>query len=505
MNETDKSLLSTGIPELDTILGGGLAADRLYLIEGSPGTGKTTMALQFLLEGIKNGEPGLYVTLSETKPELIAVAQSHGWSLDGLEIYELIDPSDSLEVDAQYTMFEPSEIELGKTIRGVLEKVSEIKPRRVALDSLSEMRLLAQSPLRYRRQILALKQFFVGRDCTVLLLDDKTSHEEDQQLQSIAHGVISLTHVLSDYGGERRRLRVIEYRGQRFEGGSHDFHLGRGGIQVFPRKGLIQPPQPASLTPLASGNSSLDSLLGDGLMPGTSTLLLGPAGVGKSSCATLYAVSAARRGERAVIFIFDESREALLKRSKGLGMDLDEYLDAGLLTIYQLDPGEVAPGEFAHIVREAVRPDVNGIPASVVVIDSLNGYLNSMPNERYLTIQMHELLKHLGHCRVVTFLVVAQHGMLGQSMLTPVDTSYLADAVILFRYFEAGGSIHQAISVVKKRTGGHERTIRELRMNDGEIRIGPPLKNFHGILAGTPTFTGASEDLMRIGADDTLD
>lgn len=501
MIDIDQPLLSTGVVQLDRVLGGGLTADRLYLVEGSPGTGKTTLALQFLLEGLKNGERGLYVTLSETKPELISVAKSHGWSLDGLDIYELVDPSDSLESDSQYTMFEPSEVELGRTIRGVLDQVSRVKPRRVALDSLSEMRLLAQSPLRYRRQILALKQFFVGRDCTVLMLDDKTSHDEDQQLQSIAHGVISLTHVLSDFGGERRRLRVIKYRGRQYESGNHDFQLNRGGITVFPRTGSICNVKETPGNALLSGNDSLDSLLGDGLMPGTSTLLMGPAGVGKSSCATLYAVSAARRGERAVIFIFDESREALLRRSEGLGMDLTEYLDSGLISIHQLNPGDVVPGEFAHRVREAVSPNETGIPASVVVIDSLNGYLNSMPNERYLTIQMHELLKHLGNCNVVTFLVVAQHGMLGHSMATPIDTSYLADTVILFRYFEAAGEIRQAISVVKKRTGGHERTIREFRMRAGEIMVGPPLRQFQGILGGTPRFVGDDADLLKINSD----
>ena len=492
----DRDCLSTGIAQLDTILGGGLTRNRLYLVEGLPGTGKTTLALQFLMEGVRHGQPGLYVTLSETKAELEAVAKSHGWSLEGIHIYELVDPDHSLEADSQYTMFEPSEVELGATMKGMLRQLEALKPQRLALDSLSEMRLLAQSALLYRRQILALKQYFVGRECTVLLLDDKTTHDEDQQLHSIAHGVIGLEHVLSDYGGERRKLRVMKYRGRQFEGGYHDFHIDRGGLRVFSRRAWMADAHEGSTQPLLSGNASLDALLGDGLSAGTSTLLLGPAGVGKSSCATLYAISAAKRGERAAFFIFDERRDSLLERSAGLGMDLTDYLEQGSIVIHQLDPGDLSPGEFAHAVREAVRPDADGNQATVVVIDSLNGYLNAMPNERYLTVQMHELLKYLGACGVVTFLVVAQHGMLGHTMASPVDTSYLADAVVLFRYFEAGGEIRQAISVVKKRTGSHERTIREFRMKDGRIEVGEPLREFRGVLAGTPSFVGQSSDLL---------
>lgn len=487
---------STGIVELDNVLGGGLAQNRLYLIEGDPGTGKTTIGLQFLLEGVRLGEPTLYVTLSETKDELIAVAESHGWSCDAIDIYELIDPSEELDSESQYTMFEPSEIELSQTVRRVLAEVERIKPRRVVFDSLSEMRLLAQSPLRYRRQILALKQFFVGRDCTVILLDDMTA-SNDQQLQSIAHGVIRLEHLLGEFGGERRRLRVMKYRGREFQGGTHDMRLVRGGVQLFPRKSDQVEQVKRKKTLQTSGNTALDTLLGNGLPAGSSTLLLGPAGVGKSSCGTLYALSAAQRGERAILFLFEESTESLITRSLGLGMDLQPHIDAGRIEIYQLDAGELSPGEFSHNVRAAVKGEEGQALATVVMIDSINGYLNSMPHERFLVVQMRELLKQLGEMQVVTFLVVAQHGMLGQSVGSPVDASYLTDNVILFRYFEAQGEIRKAISVVKKRSGGHENTIREYSMAKGQILVGEPLREFQGVLTGVPKYQGDQANLSR--------
>ncbi|TWU17574.1 Circadian clock protein kinase KaiC [Novipirellula galeiformis] len=489
--------ISTGIASLDVIMNGGLTENRLYLIEGSPGTGKTTLSMQFLLDGVRKGETGLYVTLSETKRELEGIARSHGWSLDGIEIYELVDPSESIESQAQYTMFEPSEIELGSTIQGVLKKVKDLNPSRVVLDSLSEMRLLSQGPLRYRRQILALKQFFVGRNCTTLMLDDHGGSESDQQLQSIAHGVIRLEQLLSDYGGERRRLRIIKHRGCDFIGGTHDVQLTRGGMKVFPRKTFEPVDGIVSEQQRSSGNEALDELLGGGLMAGTSALLLGPAGVGKSSTVTQYAVAAAERGERAVFFQFEESRHALMSRSKGLGLDLQKYIDAGLIAIHHLTPGEVTPSEFADCIRKAVEPDDQGRAVSVVSIDSLNGYLNSMPHEKFLTIQLHDLLQYLGRRGIVTLVVVAQHGMLGQSMQTPVDTSYLADSVILFRYFEAAGEIRQAISVVKKRTGSHERTIREFKLSDHGLVVGPPLREFRGVLAGTPEYVGDQQRLLQ--------
>lgn len=494
--------ISTGNATLDEILGGGLTANRIYLLDGHPGTGKTTAAMQFLLDGQAKGERGLYVSLSETKEELLAIGASHGWSLEGIHIHELVDPIESLNAESQYTMFQPSEVEMADTTRKMLDEVERLAPRRVVLDSLSELRLLAQNPLRYRRQVLALKQYFVGRDCTAIFLDDKTTPDNDLQLQSIAHGVISLDRMAADYGKERRRLRVVKFRGRKFIGGWHDFDIQRGGLSIYSRIGAAIRERPAARTTrLQSGNASLDELLGDGIEPGTSTLMLGPAGVGKSSCATLFASTACARGERAIMYTFDESQATLIRRSAGLGMDLEKYLKDGLLEIHQVNPGEISPGQFADTVRQAVQPGPDGHRASVVVIDSLNGYLNSMPEERFLQMQMHELLAYLGSCGVATFLVVAQHGMLGTSMQTPVDASYLADTVLLFRYFEAQGAIRQAISVVKKRDGRHERSIREFHMQDGTIRVGPPLRNFHGILAGTPTFTGNVEDLISRGTD----
>jgi circadian clock protein KaiC len=394
-------------------------------------------------------------------------------------------------------MFHPSEVELGTTTRGVLDFVEKHKPRRIAFDSLSELRLLAQNPLRYRRQILALKQFFAGRDCTVLLLDDRTTLSEDLQVHSIAHGVISLESIPSEYGDERRRLRIKKLRGRQYMAGYHDFEIVPGGLSIYPRKALAPSVPHDHAEYLLSGNESLDQLLGDGISPGTSALLLGPAGTGKSSCAALYAISAAKRGERAAIFTFDESVDTLLERAHGLGMDLATHVESGRIAIKKIDPGEVSPGEFAHMVREASKDRDEEGRLSLVVIDSLNGYLASMPEERFLTMQLHELLSYLSASGIVTFLVVTQHGMLGSTMSSPVDASYLADAVILFRYFEANGEIRQAISIVKKRSGGHERTIREFSMRGGRIAVGEPLREFQGILSGIPTYLGAPAQLME--------
>lgn len=487
-------LSPTGIIGLDDVLGGGLTPNRVYLVEGDPGSGKTTLAIQYLMEGVRTGETGVYVTLSETKQELLAVAASHGWSLDGFDIVELVPQEQELDPENQYTMFQPSEIQLGETTRSILTAVEKIKPKRVVIDSLSELRLLAQSPLRYRRQILALKQYFAGRECTVLMLDDKTSELHDLQLQSIAHGVLTLEHLAPEFGAERRRLRITKLRGQRFRGGLHDFNIATGGLEVFPRliaaeHSEIRPPQM-----LKGDIKELDELLGGGLEMGTSTLLIGPAGSGKSSVAISYARAAAAQEQRAALFAFDERIEVLLRRVEGLGMDLRPLLNSGLLTIQQIDPAELSPGEFAHIVRAAVEGTDGYQPAKVVAIDSLNGYLHAMPEERFLTAQLHELLTYLGHKGVVTFLVLAQHGMLG-NMQSPVDTTYLADNVILFRYFEANGQVRQAISVVKKRSGKHERTIRELKF-EGAIKVGEPLKDFQGVLTGTPMFKGEFGKLL---------
>jgi circadian clock protein KaiC len=475
-------LSATGVPGLDSILGGGFTPNRLYLVEGDPGSGKTTLALLYLLEGARLEEPSLYVTLSETKEEVLAVARSHGWSLDPIHICELVASEESLTPDSQYTMYHPSETELGETTRKVLKQVEQIKPRRVVFDSLSELRLLAQNPLRYRRQILALKQFFTGRQCTVLLLDDGTADQDDVQVRSIAHGVLSLEQLSPEYGAERRRIKVVKLRGKKYRGGYHDFIIRRGGLDVFPRLVAAEHHQRFPREVLKSGIGPLDALLGGGLDRGTSTLIMGPAGSGKSSVAIQYVAAAAARDECVGMYLFDESRNTLLTRAAGLGLELQPHLDKGTISIQQVDPAELAPGEFVHAVRRAVEER----NCRVVVIDSLNGYLNAMPEERFLIIQLHELLTFLGQKGVTTILVVAQHGLMGSGMQAPVDVSYLADSVILTRYFELEGHVKKAISVVKKRSGAHEDTIRELRLGKAGVSVSEPLQKLHGVLTGVP-------------------
>ena len=485
--------LSSGNVELDSILDGGFPENRIYLIQGEPGTGKTTLALQFLMDGGRRGEPGLYVTLSETKKELFSIAASHGWSLDAFEIYEVVTPEDSLKPESQYTIFHPAEVELSETTTAVLAQVERVKPRRVVFDSLSEMRLLARDPLRFRRQIRALKQYFAGLESTVLLLDDKVDQGQDLQVQTVAHGVLSLEHLAVEYGMERRRLRIVKLRGSRFRGGYHDFQIRTGGLAVFPRLVASEHHQKFEHDSVSTGIQALDNLLGGGLDRGTSTLIMGPAGSGKSTLASHFAFAAAKRGERAALFIFDELKETLLSRSEGTGASLAKYVEEGKVTIQQIDPAELSPGEFVH----AVRQSVDEMGARIVIIDSLNGYLNAMPEERFLTIQMHELLTYLNQQGVVTVMVMAQHGFIGANMSSPVDVSYLADGVMLLRYFEANGAIRRALSVVKKRSGAHESTIRELRLTSGGIHVGEPLRNFQGVLTGVPVFNGAGESANK--------
>ena len=482
----DPPRLSTGNHGLDHILGGGLDGNRLYLLEGTPGTGKTTLALQFLLEGARQGETTLYVSLSETERELRLVARRHGWSLDGLSLFELVPAEAALDPERDQSVFPPSEMELGETTRMIFERVAELNPTRVAFDSLSELRLLAQSSLRYRRQILALKHFFTDRRCTVLVLDDLSSHADDLQLHSIVHGVIRLEQTAIDYGAERRRLRVIKMRGIPFRGGYHDFTIKTGGVEIYPRLVAAEHHRAAEGSVFAgSGDAALDQMLGGGLERGTNALLLGAAGVGKSSLALTYAIAAAGRGERAVVFAFDEGRGTIQARARTLGLPLDAAIEAGLLRIQQIDPAELSPGEFASIVRRSVEAD----GARVVVIDSLNGYLSAMPDERFLILQMHELLTYLGQMGALTILVLAQHGLVGP-VQGPVDLSYLSDAVLLLRYFEFEGEVRRALSVLKKRSGRHEHSIREFRLGRAGIAVGPPLKGFRGILAGTPSYAG---------------
>jgi circadian clock protein KaiC len=483
---------STGIEGLDAVLGGGLPRNRMYLIEGDPGAGKTTLALQFLLEGAKNGEAGVYATLSETEDELRDVARSHGWSTDQITICDLQNAEESLKADSQYTLFHPSEVELSETTRTVLEAVERVNPARVVFDSLSEMRLLARDSLRYRRQILALKQYFTGRNCTVLLLD-YGGGSGDFQLESLTHGVVEFEQRSPEYGTQRRRLKVRKMRGIQFRSGYHDFLIRSGGLVVYPR--LVAADQPSQRGPVhevvASGVPELDTLLGGGLDRGSSVMLLGPSGVGKSTLSAQYAAAAARRGEPSRVYTFDESTETWLNRSESLGMGVRQLQEQGLITVRQIDPAELTPGEFADDLRRAVESGTR-----MIVIDSLNGYQKAMPEESYLVLHLHELLSYLNQQGVLTLMIMAQYGLLGQELATPVDLSYLADTVILLRYFEAFGQVRQAISTVKRRWGSHERSVRELRIGEGGVRVGRELREFHGILSGHLEYTGKAEPLM---------
>jgi circadian clock protein KaiC len=480
-----RTLLGTGVPGLDSILIGGLAPNRLYLLEGEPGCGKTTLSLQFLMEGVRRGEKVLYITLSETAEELHQVAMSHGWDLSGVDIHEVIPGEEVLSGEETYTVFHPSEIELNEAMRGFLKEIEALRPSRVVLDSLAELRLLAGSALRYRRHVLALKQFFSDRRCTALLIDDRSSHEGDQHVQSVAHGLIVMQQQERQHGQDRRRLRIAKYRATAYRGGWHDFVIRRGGLEVFQR--LDPSDHKASPAPrrLASGLASLDELFGGGVETGTSTLLTGAPGTGKSTLAAQFVNAAAERGERAAFFSFDEAPATMLLRTQSLGMKLKEHRDAGHVIIHKIEPAELSPGEFIAMVRD----NVERLNATVVVIDSLNGYLQAMPDEKYLIIQLHELLSFLASRGVVTILVSTQSGLIGNNMSSVVDASYLADNVVLLRFFEAEGSVHQAISILKKRGGRHERTIREFTLDQG-VHVGDTLNYFRGVLTGVPEYRG---------------
>jgi circadian clock protein KaiC len=490
-NAVPEKLARTGIAGLDEILNGGLPRRHLYLIDGSPGTGKTTLGLQFLLEGAKQGEKGLYVTLSESEEELRLVADSHGWDLAGIEIFQLA--SDQPEhADEGYTLFHPAEVELQQTIDTVLARVEELNPGRVVFDSLSEMRLLAREPLRFRRQILAMKQFFSGRNSTVLLLDDKTSPEGDLQLHSLAHGVIVLEHISLEYGSERRRLQVTKIRGATFRGGYHDFRITRGGLKVYPRILHDTPNGDFTQQTLRSGSQRLDDLLGGGITCGTSMLITGAAGTGKSVLCSQYASAALARGEKVLFYLFDERYSTFRLRTNALGLTIDNAVDSGQLRIQQVEPTDLSPGEFASQVVGFVEEQ----KVTLVVIDSINGYMQSMPEERLLPIQVHELLSFLSNNGVTSIMTLVQHGIFGHPVQEDAEVSYLADTVVLMRYFEVNGAVRQAISVVKKRSGNHERMIREFRVGRGGLLVGDPLSQFQGVLTGVPRYVGSLTPLM---------
>jgi circadian clock protein KaiC len=481
---------ATGIEGLDDVLGGGFPQGHFFLLEGVPGTGKTTVGLQFLMAGVKLGEKVLYVTLSESAAEIEKVARSHGWSLEGMTIFEFTPTEDILRPEDQYSAFHPSEIEFQDTTQTILKKVEEVQPKRVVLDSLSELRLLARDSLRYRRQILALKHFFTNRNCTVALLDDRTSSQHDLQLQSIAHGVLSLEKVYREYGKTRRRLQVEKMRGSTYREGYHDYAIRTGGVMVFPRLVAGEHKGAFPEGTVTSGIGAFDALWGDGIDRGSSTLLIGPAGSGKSTIAMSFAVAAARRGDLASVFLFEEWGRTAVKRCKQLGIDPTPHMESGRLYLEQIDPAELSPGEFIQHVRDAV--ETRG--AKVIVIDSLNGFLNAMPEEQHLPMQMHELLSYMNQRGIATILVLAQAGMIG-AMASPFDLSYIADNVLLFRFFEADGKVRKALSVLKKRGGPHEETIRELTLGNGTISVGPALSGFRGVLTGVPTYVGPQPTL----------
>ena len=486
---------NTGVEGLDNILGGGLPRDCFYLVQGDPGSGKTTLALQFLLEGVRSGENVFYVTLSETKEELLKVARSHHWSLEKIPLLELSAIESLLRPEAQTTVFHSSEVELTRMSALLLQEARKHKPARIVFDSLSEFRLMAETSLRYRRQLLTLKQEFAKFRSTVLLLDDKMENERigsDPHVLSLAHGVIGMEQLSPDFGISRRRLRVMKMRGVKFREGYHDYTIETGGLRIYPRLVAAEHRAEFQRESVSSGITALDELLGGGLDRGTTTLILGPAGTGKSTLALQYAAQMARRRERSLVFTFDETRGVMLARSRALGLDLDEHTQSGTITVQQVDPAEISPGEFAGRIVDGVQKG-----AKAVVIDSLNGYLNAMPGEKYLVNQLHELASYLDQQGILTIIILAQHGLVSATE-TPVDLSYLADTVVSLRFFEAMGEVKQALAVLKKRSGHHEKSIREYKLEAGKgIRIGSPIKEFQGVLTGAPVFHGNAEKIMK--------
>jgi circadian clock protein KaiC len=479
----DAARAATGIEGLDAILHGGLPRDHAYLVQGDPGSGKTTLGLHFCITGARQGERVLYLSTCESEGEVREVARSHGWSLDRVGLHYL-DVREILGEDPEQSIFHPAEVELPKTIGALLAAIDRANPERLVIDSLSEIRLLAGDPRWFRRQVLALKEDLAGRRCTTLFCDDRL--DPQQPVQSIVHGVIELEHAPPSYGPDRRRLRLAKLRAQSYASGYHDFKIRTGGIVVYPRLVAAEHRRGFEAGTLSSGMPELDALFGGGADRGTATLLLGPAGTGKSNVATQYAVAAAERGERVAMYIFDERTQTLLRRAEGLGLDLEGHLEAGRVEIRQIDPAELTPGEFSHVVRQAV--DERG--ARLVILDSLSGYVQSMPDERSITLLLHELLSYSSQRGVSTLMVMAQHGLPGTARHTQFDLSYIADSVLLFHTFEFAGELRKAISVYKRRGGAHERALRELKFGPEGISIGEPLRQFHGLMTGTPTFTG---------------
>lgn len=486
----------TGVEGFDEILGGGLARDCFHLIQGDPGSGKTTLALQFLLEGVRRGERVFYVTLSETRSELLKVARSHGWSLEEIPLMELSAIEKLLRPEAQTTVFRSSEMELNQISKLLIGETEKTRPRRVVFDSLSEFRLIAETALRYRRELLNLKQHFARLKSTVLLLDDKSGFGVDPHILSLSHGVVEMEQLSPDYGVSRRRLRVLKLRGAKFREGYHDYVIETGGLRVFPRLVAAEHHAKFRRQSVSSGIKELDQLFGGGLDRGTTTLILGTAGTGKSTLSLQYAAAMARRGERGILFAFDETRGLMLARARALGLDMEKHVQKKRITIQQVDPAELSPGEFTARITKAVKAG-----CKLVVIDSLNGYLNAMPGEKYLNNQLHELSAYLNQQGVVTILILAQHGLVTVAE-APVDLSYLSDMVVHLRFFEAAGEVKQSISVIKKRSGDHEKTIREITLESGKgIRLGPPLRHFQGVLTGVPVFHGAATEILTTTLD----
>jgi circadian clock protein KaiC len=482
--------VTTGCPGLDNILNGGFPRGRIYLVEGDPGAGKTTLSLQFIHEGLRRGERALYITLSESSSDLRYAAQAHGIALDGVEIVELLPDEDDLLPEKQYTVFHPAEVELNDRMQRIVKEIQRVRPERCVIDALSELRMLAKDPLRYRRQILSMKDFMADQKCTVLLLDDRTSRDADLQLHSIVHGVVNMNRVPREYGKTRRQIEVIKLRGSAYREGSHDYTIVTGGVLVFPRLVAADTRSEHGPEPVSSGIPELDALTGGGLDRGTSTLLIGPAGCGKTSIAVQWAATAATRGECSAIFTFEEAPRTLITRAAGLGIDIRPHIDSKKITIQRVDPAELTPGELVASVQRHVEHE----NTRMVVLDSLNGYLQSMPGEKFLAVHLHELLAYLGNRGVLTLMVLAQAGNMGTPLQSAVDVSYLADNILLLRYFENQGEVRQAISTIKRRSGSHEHTIRELRLGPNRIRIGRPLNEFQGVLTGTPTFLGGGKE-----------